>query len=66
MTLAVLEFDKITERDLVDLIDAGTPEGELYDYKRAPYGISDSDKREFSKRCVVLRKYIWRPFDSWN
>lgn len=43
------DFFSISNSDLDELIQAGTPEGLFLDYKRDTYGNSDSDKREFLK-----------------
>lgn len=49
MPLERANFDDISERDLLDLIEAGVPEGVAIDYKREPYGNSDAQKREALK-----------------
>jgi hypothetical protein len=49
MALSNLNFDDLAERDLLDQIQAGVPEGVLVDYKRDLYGRADADIREFLK-----------------
>jgi Schlafen, AlbA_2 len=49
MSLSNISFDDISERDLLDQIQAGVPEGLLVDYKRNAYGRADADVREFLK-----------------
>jgi hypothetical protein len=49
MALSSLSFDEISERDLLEQIQAGVPEGVLVDYKRDMYGRADADVREFLK-----------------
>jgi Schlafen, AlbA_2 len=49
MALSNLIFDEISERDLLDQIQAGIPEGVRVDYKRDMYGRADADAREFLK-----------------
>jgi hypothetical protein len=49
MSLSSLNFDGISETDLVEQISAGVPEGILVDYKREMYGRSDIDVKEFLK-----------------
>lgn len=54
MALQNKGFDEITEADLVALIEAGVPEGLLYEYKRDRYGNADADRREFLKDVSAL------------
>jgi hypothetical protein len=49
MPLSNLNFDAISESDLFAQISAGVPEGVLVDYKRAVYGRTDADAKEFLK-----------------
>ena len=49
MALSNLNFDDLAERDLLNQIQAGVPEGVLVDYKRDLYGRTDADIREFLK-----------------
>jgi len=49
MTLSNINFESISEADLVEQISAGVPEGILVDYKREMYGRSDADAKEFLK-----------------
>jgi len=49
MSLSNLNFENISESDLVEQISAGVPEGVLVDYKRDMYGRSDADAKEFLK-----------------
>ena len=49
MSLGNLNFDDITEKDLIGLIEAEVPEGLNIEYKKDVYGGSDSDKKEFLK-----------------
>ena len=49
MSLSNLNFEYISESDLVKQISAGVPEGVLVDYKREMYGRSDADAKEFLK-----------------
>jgi len=49
MALSYLSFEDLSERDLLDQIQAGVPEGVLVDYKRDLYGRADTDVREFLK-----------------
>jgi predicted HTH transcriptional regulator len=49
MALSHISFDDLSERDLLDQIQAGVPEGVLVDYKREMYGRTDADVREFLK-----------------
>jgi len=49
MSLANLNFDNISESDLLEQISAGVPEGVFVDYKRDMYGRSDADAKEFLK-----------------
>lgn len=49
MSLSRLNFETISESDLLEQISAGVPEGVLVDYKRSMYGGSDSDTKEFLK-----------------
>ena len=61
--------DKITEKDIQDLVDNEIPEGISLDYKRKPFekGEKDEDKksrtlrryfrvREYSRRSYYLRR----------
>ncbi|MEX0851757.1 MAG: ATP-binding protein [Bauldia sp.] len=49
MPLERASFDDVSERDLLDLIETGVPEGLAIEYKRDPYGNSDANKREALK-----------------
>jgi hypothetical protein len=49
MSLSNLNFESISESDLIEQISAGVPEGVLVDYKRSMYGGSDADVKEFLK-----------------
>lgn len=49
MSLGRLNFDDIVEADLNSLIATGAPEGIAIEYKRAAYGRSDADVKEFLK-----------------
>jgi hypothetical protein len=49
MPLSNLSFDDLAERDLLDQIQSGVPEGVLVDYKRDLYGRTDADVKEFLK-----------------
>jgi hypothetical protein len=51
ITLSIdrLDFDNLTENDLVELVVGQVPEGLRIDYKRDLYGNSDADKREALK-----------------
>src|SRR5215203_4822690 len=49
MTLSNINFDNVSERDLLEQIAAGAPEGVLLDYKREMYGRGDADVKEFLK-----------------
>jgi predicted HTH transcriptional regulator len=49
MALSQASFDDLSERDLLDQIQAGVPEGVLLDYKSDIYGRADADVREFLK-----------------
>jgi hypothetical protein len=49
MALSQASFDDVSERDLLDQIQAGVPEGVLLDYKSDIYGRADADVREFLK-----------------
>ena len=49
MALSNIDFDSISETDLMEQISAGVPEGVLLDYKREMYGRSDADAKEFLK-----------------
>jgi Schlafen, AlbA_2 len=49
MALSNITFEAVCERDLLDLIDTGVPEGILYDYKLQTYGAADADVKEFLK-----------------
>src|SRR6266849_8967032 len=49
MSLSSINFDDISERDLLDQIQAGVPEGVLIDYKQNLYGRTDADVKEFLK-----------------
>lgn len=49
MTLSNINFDSITEADLVEQVSSGVPEGVLVDYKKEMYGRSDADAKEFLK-----------------
>jgi hypothetical protein len=49
MALSHISFDDLSERDLLDQIQAGVPEGVPFEYKRDMYGNADAEKREFLK-----------------
>jgi len=49
MTVANIDFADISERDILDQIAVGVPEGVLVDYKRSTYGRADNDVKEFLK-----------------
>src|SRR6266496_6765785 len=49
MALSTISFEDLLERDLLDQIQAGVPEGVLVDYKRDIYGRADADVKEFLK-----------------
>ena len=49
MALSNLNFDDLSEHNLLDQIQTGVPEGVLVDYKRDAYGRADADIREFLK-----------------
>ena len=50
MSLSSLNFDNISESDLIKHIFTGVPEGILVDYKREMYGPrNDADAKEFLK-----------------
>jgi hypothetical protein len=49
MALSNVTFEAVSERDLMDLVDTGVPEGPLYDYKLQTYGGADADVKEFLK-----------------
>src|SRR3954454_2695451 len=49
MSLSGVAFEELSERDLLDLVTAGVPDGVLLDYKRTVYGRSDNDVKEFLK-----------------
>lgn len=49
MALSNISFEDLSERDLMELVATGVPEGMLIDYKREPYGRSDADVKEFLK-----------------
>jgi schlafen family protein len=49
VALSNINFDQISESDLVEHIAAGVPEGILIDYKKDIYGRTDADVREFLK-----------------
>jgi Putative DNA-binding domain len=49
VSLANVDFDKISEKHLRDQIEAGVPEGVRVEYKRDNYGRTDADIREFLK-----------------
>jgi len=49
MALSSISFEDISERDLIEQIQAGVPEGVLIDYKRDMYGRSDAEIKEFLK-----------------
>jgi hypothetical protein len=49
MAISNINFDEISESDLLEQISAGVPEGILVDYKREMYGRSDADAKEFLK-----------------
>jgi Putative DNA-binding domain len=49
MALSNVSFENISERNLLEQINAGVPEGVLVDYKRDTYGRGDADVKEFLK-----------------
>jgi predicted HTH transcriptional regulator len=49
MSIDRINVDQISETDLRSLTETGVPEGIAMDYKRASYGNSDADTREFLK-----------------
>jgi predicted HTH transcriptional regulator len=49
MALSHISFDDLSERDLLDQIQAGVPEGVLVEYKRDMYGRADAGVKEFLK-----------------
>ncbi len=49
MSLSNINFDNLSEQNLLDQIAAGVPEGVLLDYKKELYGGGDSDVKEFLK-----------------
>jgi hypothetical protein len=49
MSLSNLNFENISESDLLKHVSAGVPEGIFIDYKRDMYGRSDADAKEFLK-----------------
>jgi hypothetical protein len=49
VALSNINFDQISESDLIEHITAGVPEGLLIDYKKDVYGRTDADIREFLK-----------------
>ena len=49
MPIDRLDFENISESDLVELVLEQVPEGLRIDYKRDLYGNSDADKREALK-----------------
>jgi hypothetical protein len=49
MALSSISFEDISERDLLEQIQTGVPEGVLFDYKRDMYSRGDSDVKEFLK-----------------
>src|ERR1700722_364379 len=49
MSLSNLNFENISESELIKQISAGVPEGVFVDYKRDMYGRSDADAKEFLK-----------------
>src|SRR5216683_5953598 len=49
MALSNINFDSITEAELVEQISTGVPEGVLVDYKRDMYERGDADIKEFLK-----------------
>jgi hypothetical protein len=49
MALSNVDFEGISESDLIEQISAGVPEGVLVDYKREMYGRGDADAKEFLK-----------------
>jgi hypothetical protein len=54
MSLGRLNFDDLGERDLLDLVAAGVPEGQIVEYKRDPYGRADADVKEFLKDVTAM------------
>src|SRR5215204_4027733 len=44
MSLSNISFEDISERDLLDQIQAGVPEGPVVEYKRDMYGRADGDE----------------------
>jgi hypothetical protein len=49
MSLAIIDFDNISEVHLNEQISAGVPEGVFIDYKRDMYGRGDAEVKEFLK-----------------
>src|SRR5258706_795395 len=49
MAISNLNFDEISESDLVEQISTGVPEAVLVDYKREMYGRTDAGAKEFLK-----------------
>jgi Putative DNA-binding domain len=54
MAITRSDFAQISEADLLELIDTGVPEGQTIEYKSAPYGKTDADKREFLKDVTAF------------
>ena len=54
MAITRSDFTQISEADLLELIDTGVPEGQTIEYKSAPYGKTDTDKREFLKDVTAF------------
>jgi hypothetical protein len=46
MPIDRLDFDNISEADLIELLTTKVPEGLRIEYKQALYGNSDAEKRE--------------------
>lgn len=49
MAISNINFESISESDLLEQISTGVPEGILVDYKREMYGRNDADAKEFLK-----------------
>jgi predicted HTH transcriptional regulator len=49
MPIDRLDFDSISEADLIELLTTKVPEGLRIEYKQALYGNSDAEKREALK-----------------
>lgn len=58
MSIGRLDFEGVTEPDLVSLVDAGVPEGIALEYKECQYGRSDADVKEFLKDVSSLANTV--------